>query len=216
MLSMFGLEKLCLLNKTWIYPCNPSLHLHGQIGAACGKNSCLFSEIDKSIQITECKSHLKTAGKIHSAPLSLTLTTSPSNEFQLPVPLSHAASFSSCRHCWNCPLSQHLQNVSLESHCLSHGEQGGKCYVKEPSVEIIIDLTAWNSWWDLFSPVSMLTNFGRALVCQGRRALYHKGKSARNLPHCPHSSQGSALCSAWSWVWCHPLHCREIPEQMSL
>lgn len=156
MLSMFGLEKLCLLNKTWIYPCNPSLHLHGQIGAACGKNSCLFSEIDKSIQITECKSHLKTAGKIHPAPLSLTLATSPSNEFQLPVPLPHAASFSSCLHCRNCPFSQHLQNVSLKSHCLSHGEQGGKRYVKEPSVEVIIDLTAWNRSWNLFGPCSQI------------------------------------------------------------
>lgn len=132
---MFGLEKLCLLSKTWIYPCNPSLHLHGQIGAACGKNSCLFSEIDKSIQITECKSQLETAGKIHSAPLSLTPATSPSNEFQSPVPLPHAASFSSRRRrCRNRLRSQHLQNVSLASHCLSHGEQGGRHYVKERSL----------------------------------------------------------------------------------
>lgn len=99
-LSMFGLERLRLLNKTWIYPCNPSLHLRGQIGAACGKNSCLFSEIDKSIQITECKSQLEMAGKIHSAPLSLTPATSPSNEFQSPLPPSPpAAAAGTARNC---------------------------------------------------------------------------------------------------------------------
>lgn len=86
-LPMFGLEKPCSLDKTWTYPCNPSLHLYGQIGGACGKNSCLFSETDKSIQITECKSQLYMAGKIHLALLLLTLMTPSSNEFQLSQPL---------------------------------------------------------------------------------------------------------------------------------
>ena len=73
-------------------------------------------------------------------PLSLTPTTSPSNEFQSPVPLPRAASFSSCRRCRhrrrrrNRLRSQHLQNVSLASHCLSHRERGGRRYVKEWSL----------------------------------------------------------------------------------
>jgi len=74
------------------------------------------------------------AGKIHSAPLSLTPATSPSNEFQSPVPLLCAASFSSRRRCWNGLRCQHLQNVSLASHCLSHRERGGRRYVKEWSL----------------------------------------------------------------------------------
>lgn len=62
--------------------------------------------------------------------------TSPSNEFQSPVLLPRAASFSSRRHrrCRNRLRSQHLQNVSLASHCLSHGERGGRRYVKERSL----------------------------------------------------------------------------------
>lgn len=141
------------LTETWIYPCNPSLHLHGQIGAACGKNSCLFSEIDKSIQITEYKSQLETAGKICSAPLSLTPATSLSNEFQSPVPLPHAASFSSCRccHCWNRPRSQHLQNVSLTSLCLSHRERRRRRYVKERSLRKLLLISLLETVSGIFS-----------------------------------------------------------------
>lgn len=186
---MFGLEKLCLLNKTWIYPCNPSLHLHGQIGAACGKNSCLFSEIDKSIQITERKSQLKMTGKIHSVSLSLTPVTSPSNEFQLLFPC--AASFSCHHQCcsWNRHQSQHLQNVSPVSSCLSHGD------VKEQSLWklLLISLLKTVSSEVFLCQWIQLTDFRIALACQGRSALCHKNKTAWNLFLCTHSSQSHAL-----------------------
>lgn len=61
--GMGGGHKTYLLDYIQLSPCNPPSRLHSQIGAACGKNSCLFSETDKSIQIMQYKSQPESSWK---------------------------------------------------------------------------------------------------------------------------------------------------------
>lgn len=81
-------HKTYLLDHIQLSPGRPPSRLHGQIGAACGKNSCLFSETDKSIQIMQCKSQPESSWKN----LFLATVTDPptpsSNDIQACFPSS--------------------------------------------------------------------------------------------------------------------------------
>lgn len=61
---------------------HPPSRLHSQIGAACGKNSCLFSETDKSIQIMQSKSQPESSWKNLFLATVTDPVTLPSNDIQ--------------------------------------------------------------------------------------------------------------------------------------
>ena len=73
-----GGHKTYLLDHIELSPSRPPSRLHGQIGAGCGKNSCLFSETDKSIQIMQCKSQPESSWKN----LFLATVTDPPDPFK--------------------------------------------------------------------------------------------------------------------------------------
>ena len=109
-------HKTYLLDHIQLSPGHPPSRLHGQIGAACGKNSCLFSETDKSIQIMQCKSQPESSWKN----LFLATVTDPptpsSNDIQACFPSSLLAPTSTdwpfhhtsapCLHCQSIQASE--------------------------------------------------------------------------------------------------------------
>ena len=77
-----------LLDHIQLSPGNPPSRLQGQIGAACGKNSCLFSETDKSIQIMQFNSQPESGWKNLFLATVTDPPTPPSNDIQAHGPSS--------------------------------------------------------------------------------------------------------------------------------
>lgn len=76
-----------LLDLVQPSPHSSPSRLHSQIGAACGKNSCLFSETDKSIQIMQYKTQPESSWKNLFLATVTDPLTSPSIDIQAPFPL---------------------------------------------------------------------------------------------------------------------------------